>query len=130
MLCGIAGTIVAAVATLVAVELSSLTGFFASVVVAGFGFGAGLQGAFRTVMPQTAPHDRAGVLSVLYVVSYCGMGIPAIIAGVLVVDGGGLVSSAHDYSLFLIVLAIAALTGLLLTTRSRRHREDTLRRPD
>lgn len=125
MLCGIAGTIVAAVATLVAVELSSLTGFFASVVVAGFGFGAGLQGAFRTVMPQTAPHDRAGVLSVLYVVSYCGMGIPAIIAGVLVVDGGGLVSSAHDYSLFLIVLAIAALTGLLLTTRSRRHREDT-----
>jgi MFS family permease len=118
MLCGIAGTMVAAAGTLAAVELSSLIGFFASVAIAGVGFGAGLQGAFRTVIPLTPPHDRAGVLSVLYVVSYCGMGIPAIVAGVLVVNGGGLISSARDYAFFLIALAIAALAGLLLTSHS------------
>jgi MFS family permease len=123
MLCGIAGTVVAAAGTLAAVEWSSLTGFFASIVVAGVGFGAGLQGAFRTVMPKTAAHDRAGVLSVLYVVSYCGMGIPAVIAGVVVVNGGGLISSARDYALFLIVLAVAALAGLILTTRSYHQRK-------
>jgi MFS family permease len=125
MLCGIAGTIVAAAGTLAAVDLSSLAVFFASTAVAGVGFGAGLQGAFRTVMPQTPPRDRAGVLSVIYVVSYCGMGIPAIIAGVVVVNGGGLISSARGYGLFLIVLAIAALVGSLLTTRSLHHRKQT-----
>jgi MFS family permease len=125
MLCGIAGTIVAAAGTMAAVEFSSLAVFFASTAVAGVGFGAGLQGAFRTVMPQTAPRDRAGVLSVIYVVSYCGMGIPAIIAGVVVVNGGGLISSARGYGLFLIVLAIAALVGSLLTTRSLHHRKQT-----
>ncbi|MEA9985764.1 MFS transporter [Subtercola sp. RTI3] len=125
MLCGITGTVVAAASALAAVELSSPAGFFASIVLAGIGFGAGLQGAFRTVMPQTAPQDRAGVLSILYIVSYCGMGIPAIIAGVLVVNGGGLISSARDYALCLISLAVVALVGLLLTTRSHYQRKDT-----
>jgi len=123
MLCGIAATMAAAAGTLAAVEESSAAGFFAGTVVAGIGFGAGLQGAFRTVVPLAPPRERAGVLSVLYVVSYCGMGVPAITAGILVVHGGGLIGSARDYALFLIVLAVAALAGLLLTTRSERPRE-------
>jgi len=120
MLCGIAATVAAAAGTLAAAEESSAGGFFASTVVAGIGFGAGLQGAFRTVIPLVPPSERAGVLSVLYIVSYCGMGVPAIAAGILVVHGGGLISSARDYAQFLIVLAVAALAGLLLTTRSGR----------
>lgn len=120
MLCGIVATTAAAAGTLAAVEESSAAGFFASTVVAGIGFGAGLQGAFRTVIPLVPPHERAGVLSVLYIVSYCGMGVPAIAAGVLVVHGGGLISAARDYALFLIVLAVAALAGLHVTTRSER----------
>lgn len=118
MVCSIAATLAAAAGTLVAVEKASTAGFFAGTVVAGVGFGAGLQGAFRTVIPLAPPRERAGVLSVLYIVSYCGMGVPAITAGFLVVHGGGLISSARDYALFLIVLAIAALAGLLLTNRS------------
>jgi hypothetical protein len=121
MLCGIVATITAGVGTLVAVEMSSAAGFFASTVVAGIGMGAGLQGAFRTVVPLAPPGQRAGVLSVLYVVSYCGMGLPAITAGILVVHGGGLTSSARDYAVVLIVLAAAALAGLLVTNRSRRE---------
>jgi MFS family permease len=118
MLCGIAATTAAAAVTLAAVQESSTAGFFAGVVVAGIGFGAGLQGAFRTVIPLAPPQERAGVLSVLYVVSYCGMGVPAVAAGILVVHGGGLISAARDYALFLIGLAVAALAALLLTTRS------------
>ena len=122
MLCGIAATMAAAAGTLAAVDESSAAIFFASTVVAGVGFGAGLQGAFRTVVPLAPPSERAGVLSVLYIVSYCGMGVPAIAAGILVVHGGGLISSARDYALFLIVLAVAALAGLLSITRSERRR--------
>lgn len=118
MLCGIAATMAAAAGTLAAVQHSSSVAFFASTVVAGIGFGAGLHGVFRSVMPLAPPHERASLLSVLYIVSYCGMGVPAIAAGFLVVHGGGLISSARDYALVLIALATAALVGLLLTTRS------------
>lgn len=118
MSCGIVATLAAAAATLVAVTQSSAAVFFASTVVAGVGLGAGLQGAFRTVIPLAPPDARAGVLSVLYVVSYCGMGVPAIMAGIVVVHGGGLLSAARDYDIFLIVLAVASLAGLLTTIRS------------
>jgi hypothetical protein len=121
MLCGIVATMAAAAGTLAAVEMSSAAGFFVSTVVAGIGMGAGLQGAFRTVVPLAPPGQRAGVLSVLYIVSYCGMGVPAITAGILVVHGGGLTSSARDYAMVLIVLAAAALAGRLVTKPSRRE---------
>lgn len=121
LLCGIAATMAAAAGTLAAVEKSSTAGFLASIVVAGVGLGAGLQGAFRTVVPLAPPGERAGVPSVRYVVSYCGMGVPAITAGILVVHGGGLIGSARDYALFLIVLAAGALARLLSTNRSERR---------
>lgn len=121
MLCGIAATMAAAAITLAAVAASSAAGFFAGTVVAGIAFGAGLQGAFRTVTPLAPPQERAGLLSLLYVVSYCGMGVPAVGAGVLVVHGGGLAASARDYALLMIALTLVALSGLLATTSGRQR---------
>lgn len=93
------------------------TGYFLGSALAGFGFGAGFQGGIRMVLPLVEPHERAGVLSLLYVVSYLGMGVPAVIAGVLVVDGGGLLDTAREYGAAVIVLSAAALVGLLLGGR-------------
>ncbi|MFD7020884.1 MFS transporter [Streptomyces sp. NPDC059928] len=118
MLLGIVLLAAGAAATLAAVDTGSTPGFFGSTVVAGLGFGAGYQGGIRTVVPRAAPHERAGVLSVLFVVCYVGMGVPSVIAGVLIVHGGGLIATARDYTLFILVLAGAALAGLLLTNRS------------
>jgi len=42
------------------------------------------------VVPLAAPHQRAGLVSLLYVVSYLGLGVPAVVAGFGVVHGGGL----------------------------------------
>jgi MFS family permease len=120
MLLGIALLAVGSMATLAAVDTGSPLGFFGSTLVAGLGFGAGYQGGIRTVVPRAAPHDRAGVLSVLFVICYVGMGVPSVIAGVLIVHGGGLIATARDYTLFILVLAAAALAGLLLTNRSAR----------
>jgi len=55
--------------------------------LAGAGFGAGFQGAIRTVVPLAATYERAGVLSILYVVSYLAMGLPAVVTGFFVVRG-------------------------------------------
>lgn len=96
---------------------AATTGFFVGSAIAGFGFGSGFQGGIRMVMPQTQPHERAGVLSLLYVVSYLGLGVPAVIGGVLVVHGGGLLQTAREYGIAVIVLTVAALAGLLLSGR-------------
>ncbi|MQY34684.1 hypothetical protein SRB17_26540 [Streptomyces sp. RB17] len=122
MLTGI-GTLVAGVAlTLIAVENGSSALFFAGSAVAGIGFGSGFQGGIRTVIPLTAAHERSGVLSLLYVVSYLGMGVPSVIAGYLVVHAGGLLATAREYGAAVIVLALLAVLGLLTERRSSRSR--------
>ena len=86
--------------------------------MAGVGFGSGFQGGMRTVVPLAQPHQRAGVLSVLFVVSYLGMGLPAVLAGLLVVYGGGLTVAVDAYGAAVVVLASLALVGLARRTRA------------
>jgi predicted MFS family arabinose efflux permease len=113
MVTGVLALVLGVTMTLVAVAAGSTVGFFAGTVVAGVGFGSGFQGGIRTVMPLVAPHERAGVLSLLYVVSYLGLGVPAIAAGYLVVHAGGLVVTAREYGIAVIALAAVALVALL-----------------
>jgi predicted MFS family arabinose efflux permease len=107
--------------TLLAVARGSVALFFAGTTVTGAGFGASFQGAIRSVLPLAEPHQRAGLLSVLYVVSYLSMGLPAVLAGVRVVHGGGLLMTTREYGLAAMVLAAAALLGTL-ARRAHAHR--------
>ncbi len=100
--------------TLLAIARASVGILFLGTAVAGIGFGGTFQGAIRSVIPLAAPHQRAGVLSVLYVVAYLAMGAPAVLAGLGVVHGGGLLVTAREYGLAVIALAGAALLGTLL----------------
>jgi hypothetical protein len=106
----------------VALGAGSVVGFFAATAVAGVGFGAGFQGAIRSVVPLAAPHERAGVLSVLFLVSYLALGLPAVGAGILVGHGGGLLRIAEGYGGVVALLALVALAGQLATTAGRRRR--------
>jgi hypothetical protein len=100
--------------TLHAVGATSVLEFFVGTAIAGAGFGASFHGAMRSVIGLVEPHERAGVLSVLYVVCYLAMGLPAVLGGLLVVHGGGLLATAREYGIAVIVLAGAAMTGTLL----------------
>lgn len=102
---------------LTSVEVGSVPGFFASTVVAGLGFGGGFQGSIRTVVPLAHPHERAGLLSALYVVSYLAFGLPAIAAGV-VVEHLGLLTTARGYAAVVIVLALVAFAGSAFTAKA------------
>jgi predicted MFS family arabinose efflux permease len=97
--------------TVLAVAFGSVTGFFVGTAIAGAGFGGGFQGAIRSVIPLAAPHQRAGVLSVIYVISYLAMGLPAVIAGFLLVHEGDLLATAAQYGVAVMVLAALALLG-------------------
>jgi MFS family permease len=106
--------------TLLAVDARSGIWFFIGGAISGVGFGAGFQGAIRSVVPLAHPHERAGVLSLLYVVSYLAMGAPAVVAGFLVVDAGGLLSAVREYGIAIMVLAALALIGLVRRPRPLR----------
>jgi MFS family permease len=105
-------TLIAGIAvTLAAVRADSMPGFFLGTAVAGAGFGGAFQGAVRSVVPLAAPHERAGVLSVLYVIAYLAMGVPAVLAGVGVVFGGGVVRTADEYGAAVMLLSGLAFAG-------------------
>lgn len=104
-------------ATLGGIELSSTAVLFGGIVIAGVGFGAGFQGALRTVLPLVEAHEAAGVLAAVYVVSYVALGVPAVIGGVLAVHGGVL-ATAREYGAAVIVLGAIALAGALVRRRA------------
>lgn len=122
MLIGITTLVTGVVITLISLSVKSTALFFVGTAVAGIGFGSGFQGGIRTVVPLAAAHERSGVLSLLYVVSYLGLGVPAVVAGFLTVHGQGLLGASREYGSALIVLAAFALLSLLRTRGAQRAR--------
>ncbi|MFF1963277.1 MFS transporter [Streptomyces sp. NPDC058232] len=120
MYTGITALILGVALTLLSIRSGTPALFFVGTAVAGVGFGSGFQGGIRTVMPLTKAHESTGVLSLLFVVSYLGMGVPSVIAGLLVVRGGGLITTSEEYGVVVIALTILALGALLLSGRQRR----------
>jgi predicted MFS family arabinose efflux permease len=112
MLFGIVALITGVAVTVMGVGLGSAAVFFAGSAIAGAGFGSGFQGGIRMVVPLAAAHERAGLISLLYVVSYLGLGVPAVLAGFGAVHDG-LINTARYYGAAVIALAALALFGLL-----------------
>jgi hypothetical protein len=100
-----------------AMTLDSIGLFFAGTVVAGVGFGTGFQGAVRSVVSVVGPHERAGTLSIVFIVSYISMGVPAIIAGATV-RHGNLLATAQVFGAVVMALAAAALIATVLRATS------------
>jgi|SRR6185312_4372114 len=105
--------------TLAALPERSTSAFFVGTAIGGVGFGLGLQSAIRSIVPLAAPHERAGVLSTVYVVAYLAMGVPAVLGGFAVVYGGGLFATTYKYGAVVIVLAVIALLGALASVAKR-----------
>ena len=100
------------VLVLLGVHGASLSLFFLGTLVAGCGFGAGFLGAVRSLVPLALPHERAGLMSAYYVLSYLAFCLPSLLAGILT-RSFGLVTTTDGYGAVLIVLALGALAGLL-----------------
>jgi MFS family permease len=96
---------------LVALHLEALPLFFAGTAIAGTGFGAGFQGALRSVVALIEAHERAGVVSVLFVISYLALGVPAIAAGYDVARHGQIVPTAAEYATVLMGLTLFVLAA-------------------
>ena len=96
--------------------------FFSGTAIAGVGFGAGFQGAVRTVVPFAAPHERAGVLSIVFIICYIAMGVPAVAAGWMVAHQGNILETAQIFGAVIMALAGTALLGSVLRAMTKRVR--------
>ncbi|HEX4509607.1 MAG TPA: MFS transporter [Burkholderiaceae bacterium] len=96
---------------LIALHGPSLILFMSGTTVAGMGFGAGFQGALRSVVTLIEAHERAGVVAVLFVISYLALGVPAIAAGYDVARRGQIIPTAVAYAAILMVLALFVLAA-------------------
>ncbi|CRM62506.1 multidrug resistance protein D [Pseudomonas sp. 24 E 1] len=103
---------------LTAVHSASLPLFFIATLIAGSGFGAGFLGALRSVVPLALPHERAGLMSAFYVLSYLAFCLPSLLAGNLI-RSFGLIVTTDGYGAVLILLSLGALVGLLLQDSAR-----------
>lgn len=99
---------------------SDIAFFFLGSMVAGVGFGAGFQGAVRTVVPFAAPHERAGVLSIIFVISYIALSVPAVAAGWMMAHTGNILVTAQLFAAVVIALASTALLAGILRVATQR----------
>jgi MFS family permease len=106
---------------LVAASSRSIVLFFIGTAISGAGFGGGFQGGLRTILPLAAATERAGVISVAYIICYLAMGLPAILAGVLVVDSSVL-QTAREFGVAVIALAGLTVAGMTLSAVRARTR--------
>lgn len=110
-----AAALIAGVALTIAAAATGIAPlFFFGAAAAGTGFGAGFQGAVRTIIAVTCTKERAGVLSAVFVISYLSMGVPAIGAGYLLTHHGDIVSTTALFGAG--VMALAG-TSILLGRR-------------
>ncbi len=84
------GLIVLAVGSLVTLvaAIHGSVWLFVGTGVAGVGWGISYLGLFHTMVAIARPSERAELVSVIYIVGYLGMSVPAIIAGLAVTRWG------------------------------------------
>jgi hypothetical protein len=110
---GATGLAVGMAAMLVALQAGSAAAYLSASIVAGAGFGASFQGGVRSVLAASTASDRAGALSVVFVLSYLAMALPAVAAGAIVAVTGSLHDTAMGFGAAVIVLSALARVGLM-----------------
>ena len=96
-------------------------------VVEGKSYAAAVTRNQVRVVSVAAPHERAGTLSIVFIVSYIALGVPAIIAGSMV-RHASLLATAQVFGAVVMALAAAALVAGVSTSSYRAQARAAARR--
>jgi MFS family permease len=110
--------------TLGAIQTGSGAALLAGAAVAGAGFGPAAVGTFGTIMTRAAPAERAGLITVFFIVSYAAFSIPVVAAGVAATHVG-LHRTALAYCAVIAVLAALAAGSLIFRGRPAAPPQDS-----
>lgn len=124
MTIGIYASIIGALGIIGGVFATSLVVMMIGQAIAGVGFGASFTAALRLVFPLAAPHQRAGVVSGIYLVSYVALGVPIVIAGELT-GPLGVVPAVAWYTALTLLLALISLVAQIRLQRRAHTRAHT-----
>jgi hypothetical protein len=102
--------------TLGGVNAASTPLVMAGTVIAGLGFGSGFFGSIRTVVPLAQPYERAGLLSVMFIICYLALSLPTIIAG-FAAPVLGLPMTLDIYGAAVVILAAMSLIATIASLR-------------
>jgi MFS family permease len=116
MTIGIYASIVGAIGIITGALAGSLAIMLIGQAIAGVGFGASFTASLSLIFPLAAANQRAGVVSVIYIISYVAFGVPIVIAGELAGEIG-LVPTVFWYSAVAVLLAFVSLGSQLLLRR-------------
>jgi MFS family permease len=119
MTIGIYASIVGAVGIISGVLAADLAIMIIGQAIAGVGFGASFTASLSLIFPLAPANQRAGVVAVIYIVSYMGFGVPIVIAGQLT-GPLGLVPTVFWYSVVTVLLALISLGAQLRLGHSAR----------
>lgn len=100
--------IVALAAIILSLHAGVIGSLLAASLLVGLAQGAASTGSIRALLFNAGAQDRAGLLSTIYLISYCGAAIPGAIAGVLA-RTTGLFEIALGYAALGVVAAIVAM---------------------
>ncbi|MGA9521830.1 MAG: MFS transporter [Myxococcaceae bacterium] len=101
------------------VIFGSVIAYFCGTLIAGVGFGSGYYVVLRAILPLSAPHERTGLLSTIYLVCYLAFSLPTVAAGLLV-GQVGLRMTTCGYGAVVVVSALPAL--IVVMRRAFRER--------
>ncbi|MFF1876324.1 MFS transporter [Leifsonia sp. NPDC058230] len=108
MTIGIVAAVLGSLGIIGGVFAASLPLMFIGQAIAGVAFGASFTAALSLIIPLVAPHQRAGVVAGIYVVSYTAFGVPIIIEGQLAGVIGD-VPAVVGYTALTVLLAVISL---------------------
>jgi MFS family permease len=128
MTIGIYACILGALAIIGGVHAESLELMFVGQAIAGAGFGASFTASLSLIFPLATANQRAGVVSVIYIVSYVAFGVPIVIAGQLT-SSLGIVPTVSWYTAFALLLSFISLVGQIRIKRTVRPGTPTIEHP-
>ena len=102
--------------TLLAITTTTAATFLAGTAVAGVGTGLALLGVNRTLIALAPPGQRARLIAAIFIISFLGLSIPALIAGVATAHFG-LHRTALAYCVAIAALVAMAAGSLMLRRR-------------
>ncbi|SIR93496.1 MFS transporter [Williamsia sterculiae] len=117
---GFTGLLVGVSLSLVGVITASIPVYLVGAAVAGIGFGTAFVGVMATIGAATEPTQRGQVFASVFLVSYTGFSVPAVVAG-LATEQFGLRTTAIGYASFVIALVVIASAAAVWVNRRARR---------
>jgi MFS family permease len=116
MLAGCLVLLAGVAVTFAAITTTTAATFLAGTAVAGVGTGLALLGVNRTLIALAPPGQRARLIAAIFIISFLGLSVPALIAGVATAHFG-LHRTALAYCVAIAALVAMAAGSLMLRRR-------------